>query len=82
MTIQRKLFVEIFLKFGLGEDYYEITQPVYAGWDEDEDRNSFKIDLNWLTALKQSDTTRIKKFSTTDKILDSANVRKYFYTNE
>ena len=74
--------VEIFLKFGLGEDYYEITQPVYAGWDEDENRNSFKIDLNWLTALKQSDTTRIKKFSTTDKILDSANVRKYFYTNE
>ena len=28
--------VEIFLKFGLGDDYYEITQPIFSGWDEDE----------------------------------------------
>jgi len=74
--------VEIFLKFGLGEDFYEITQPVYAGWDEDENRNSFKIDLNWLTALKQSDTTRIKKFNMKDMILDSGNVRKYIYVDD
>ena len=74
--------VEIFLKFGLAEDYYEITQPVYAGWDEDENRNSFKIDLNWLTALKQSDTTKIKRYYPKDRILDSANVRKYIYVND
>ena len=41
--------VELFLKFGLGDDYYEITQPIFSGWDEDENRNSFKIDLNYLT---------------------------------
>ena len=74
--------VEIFLKFGLAEDFYEITQPVYAGWDEDENRNSFKIDLNWLTALKQPDTTKIKRYGPKDRILDSANVRKYIYIDE
>ena len=74
--------VEIFLKFGLAEDYYEITKPVYSGWDEDENRNSFKIDLNWLTALKQPDTTKIKRYSPKDRILDSANVRKYIYVND
>ena len=74
--------VELFLKFGLGDDYYEITQPIFSGWDEDENRNSFKIDLNWLTALKLSDTTKIKKFNDQDRILDSANVRQYIYTDE
>ena len=74
--------VEIFLKFGLGDDYYEFTQPVYEGWDEELNRNSFKIDLNWLTALKQSDTTKIIKFQSSDKILDSSNVRKYIYTDQ
>ena len=34
--------VEIFLRFGLGEDYYEVTQPVYKGWDEDKGRNSIR----------------------------------------
>ncbi|MBI90266.1 MAG: cell surface protein SprA [Candidatus Marinimicrobia bacterium] len=74
--------VELFLKFGLGDDYYEITQPVYAGWDEEEGRNSFEIDLNWLTALKNSDTTKINKINNNDVIFDSLDVRKYFYTNE
>ena len=62
--------VELFLKFGLGSDYYEITQPVYKGWDEDENRNSLNIDLNWLTQLKQSDTTRINKFNPKDDSIE------------
>ena len=74
--------VELFLKFGLANDYYEITQPVYAGWDEDENRNSFNIDLNWLTQLKQTDTTRIKKINTNDLIADSAGLREYFFIDE
>ncbi len=74
--------VELFLKFGLGSDYYEVTQPVYKGWDEDENRNSLNIDLNWLTQLKQSDTTRINKFNPKDFIIDSVGIRKYFYTDE
>ena len=72
--------VELFLKFGLGDDYYEITQPIYTGWDEDEKRNSFKIDLHWLTALKQSDTSKVKILPT-DILIDSADVRKYLYTD-
>ncbi len=75
-------YVELSLKFGLGDDYYEITQPVYAGWDEDEGRNSFNIDLDWLTALKQGDTTKIKKINNKDIIIDSLNIRKYLYYKE
>ena len=26
--------VKFFMRFGLGEDYYELIQPVYQGWDE------------------------------------------------
>ena len=28
--------VELFMQFGLGDQYYEITQPVYSGWDEED----------------------------------------------
>ena len=58
--------VEIFLRFGMGEDFYEITQPVYTGWDEDENRNSFTIPLDWLAALKLQDSTNIKRLKTSD----------------
>ena len=74
--------VEIFLKFGLGESFYEITKPVFNGWDEDDGRNSFKVDLNWLSALKQADTSRISKYNETDIIRDSADVRQYFFTDK
>ena len=73
--------VELFLRFGLADDYYQITQPVYSGWDEDENRNSFKIPLDWLTSLKQGDTTNIKKINENDIILDSLNTRHYIYTD-
>ena len=59
-----------------------MTQPVYSGWDEDEGRNSFKIDLDWLTALKQADTSRIQKVRDTDIFIDSVDVRKYLFTDE
>lgn len=73
--------VEVFLRFGLGNDFYEVTNPIYSGWDEDEKRNSFEIDLDWLTTLKQ-DTSNIKRKNSFDIILDSSNVRQYLYTNE
>ena len=74
--------VELFLRFGLADDYYEITQPVYPGWDEDEKRNSFLIPLDWLTSLKQADTTNINKIREKDRILDSLNVRQYLFTGD
>ena len=73
--------VEVFLKFGLGQAFYEITKPVYSGWDEDDNRNSFNIKLDWLTALKQADTSKISKYEPTDIIMDSADVRKYYFTD-
>ena len=74
--------VEIFLRFGLADDYYQVTQPVFSGWDEDQNRNSFLIPLDWLTSLKQADTAKIKKVKEDDIILDSLNVRKYLFTDE
>ena len=74
--------VEIFLRFGMGEDFYEITQPVYTGWDEDENRNSFTIPLDWLAALKLQDSTNIKRLKPSDIFIDSANVKKYYYTDK
>ena len=77
--------VEIFLRFGLGEDFYEITQPVYTGWDEDKNRNSFKIPLYWLAALKLKDSTNVIPDPHQPpyyNFIDSANVKKYFYTDE
>ena len=74
--------VEVSMRFGLGDDAYEITQPIYTGWDEDEGRNSFMIDLDWLTELKQQDTSQVEKYNPTDIITDSAQGRKYYFTDE
>jgi len=41
-----------FLRFGKGgssAQYFEIRQPVYAGWDY----NEFEVDLDFMTSLKQ-----------------------------
>ena len=74
--------VEIFLRFGLGDDYYEITQPVYNGWDEDKGRNSIELDLDWLAELKLKDSISIKRFKETDIFVDSADVKRYIYTDD
>jgi len=73
--------VEVSLRFGRDENYYEITQPIYNGWDENEGRNSFKIDLNWISALKLLDSTNVKKIRKTDIFKDSSDVIKYYYTD-
>ena len=74
--------VEIFLRFGLGDDYYEITQPVYNGWDEDKGRNSIELELDWLAELKLKDSISIKRFKETDIFVDSADVKRYIYTDK
>ncbi len=74
--------VDMFIQFGLGENYYELIQPVYDGWDEDKNRNSVNIDLNWLTSLKIQDSTNVDKIRSTDIFLDSSNVKHYLFTDE
>ena len=74
--------VELFLKFGIGDNYYEISQPVYSGWDEEHNRNSVNLDLNWLTRLKLQDDSTVDKIRPTDIFIDSANVKKYYFTDE
>ncbi len=55
--------VEFFLRFGADQNnYYEIRQPVYEGWDK---RNDIEIDLVGLSAIKlmaeYQDTTGYRK---------------------
>lgn len=74
--------VELFLQFGFGDQYYEITQPVYSGWDEELDRNAVNLDLNWLTKLKLQDSTSIELLNNTDIFIDSSDVKQYYFTDE
>ena len=64
-----------YLKFGFGDNYYELRQPVYTGWDEGKNRNSVDLDLKWLTALKLKDSTSVRKFRETDIFADSINFK-------
>ncbi|MFQ6612649.1 MAG: cell surface protein SprA [Fidelibacterota bacterium] len=74
--------VEFFLQFGFGDNYYELRQPVYNGWDEELKRNQINLDLNWLTRLKLQDSTDVEKFRETDSFTDSADVKVYRFTDE
>ena len=74
--------VELFLRFGQGNNYYEFIQPVYSGWDETRDRNSIEIDLDWLTKLKLQDSTNVKKFNETDLYEIDENDRYYTFTDD
>jgi len=74
--------VKLFLQFGLGDQFYEITQPVYSGWDEELGRNSINLDLDWLTNLKLQDTESIKLINTSDIFIDSADVKQYLFSDE
>ncbi len=74
--------VELFLQFGLGDQYYEITQPVYSGWDEELNRNAVNIDLNWLTKLKLQDSTSVEKINDADIFKDSSDVKQYYFSDE
>lgn len=74
--------IEFFMQFGRGEEFYEIRQPVYDGWDEDEGRNSIKIDLNWLTALKLADSSTVDLLNPNDTFMDSTNLKRYTFSGD
>lgn len=74
--------VDFFMRFGFGENFYEVTQPVYDGWDEGLGRNSIELDLEWLTGLKLQDSSSVKKFNETDVFMDSVNFKEYRFTDE
>ncbi len=74
--------VELFLKFGIGDNYYEISQPVYSGWDEERNRNSINLDLNWLTRLKLQDNSTVDKIRPTDIFVDTTDDKIYYFTDE
>ena len=77
-----KTDVQMFMRFGFGDNYYEISQPVYDGWDESINRNSINIDLKWLTSLKLQDSTSVNKYLATDIFKDSTNIKEYLFTDE
>ena len=77
-----KTDVQMFMRFGFGENYYEISQPVYDSWDESNNRNSINLDLKWLTSLKLQDSTSINKYAPTDIFRDSTNYKEYIFTDD
>ena len=64
-----KTDVNMFMRFGFGDNYYELIQPVYDGWDETNERNSVNLDLEWLTRLKLQDSSSVKKYQPSDIFL-------------
>ncbi len=74
--------VDIFLRFGQGNNWYEIIQPVYSGWDEIRGRNAIEIDLDWLTRLKLTDSSSVIRYSQTDIFQVDGNDRLYTFTDE
>ena len=75
-------YVEMFLRFGFGDNYYELIQPVYDGWDEGKNRNSIDLDLEWLSRLKLQDSSSVKKYSETDIFSDSTDFKEYRFTDD
>lgn len=77
--------VEFFIRFGhfdgLDEVFYEVRQPVYRGWDEDEGRNVITIDLNFLAHLKLRDTTNINLLNEHDLFVVTDSTRRYVSTD-
>ena len=69
--------VDMFIRFGFGDNYYELTQPVYDDWDEGVGRNAVELDLEWLTSLKLRDSSSVKKYRETDIFRDSTNYKEY-----
>jgi len=74
--------VDLFIEFGNGEEYYRLSQPIYDGWDEDENRNAIDLDLDWLTELKNVDSTSIEKLNNNDTFVDSTDYKRYSFINE
>ncbi|MEE9168013.1 MAG: cell surface protein SprA [Candidatus Neomarinimicrobiota bacterium] len=72
--------VEFFLRFGRGDDFYEIRQPVYEGWDEERKRNFMSIDLGFLTGLKRKDSTNIKRKNPEDMFVVTDSTLEYIAT--
>jgi len=74
--------VNFFLRFGFGDAYYELNQPVYQGWDETKDRNAINLDLNWLARLKIQNADNVIKFRETDSVSFKDNLIEYWWTDE
>ena len=74
--------LRFFIQFGTGDEYYKLTQPVYSGWDEEEERNAIDIDLNWITRLKNIDENSIEKINPNDTFTDSLDYKRYQFIND
>ncbi|MDP7558527.1 MAG: cell surface protein SprA [Candidatus Marinimicrobia bacterium] len=73
--------VEFFIRFGhfdgLDEVFYEVRQPVYEEWDENEGRNTMAIDLDFMTNLKLQDSTSVELLDENDLFFITDSTRRY-----
>jgi len=72
--------VEFFIRLGRSDDYYEISQLIYEGWDTKRKRNFLSINLDFLTGLKLKDSANIRKRSPEDVFTVTDSTRKYIET--
>ena len=74
--------VNIFIKFGNGQEYYKLTKPIYSGWDEERKRNEINLDLNWLSSLKTHDDTSINLINPNDIFSKTSESINYEFTSD
>tara|TARA_B100000315_G_scaffold249608_1_gene281092 strand:- start:10472 stop:16594 length:6123 start_codon:yes stop_codon:yes gene_type:complete len=75
---EQETSAEFFMQLGFGDNYYEISQPVYKGW---QDKNEMNIDLQFLVSLKIADSTSINFKNEFDQFTYSDNSRVYVEKN-
>ena len=73
--------VEFFIRFGRADDYYELRQPVYRGWDSKLKRNFIEIDLDFLTEIKVLNPEKIE-LPPNHIFTASDNTKEYIITSE
>ena len=74
--------IRLFIKFGNGDEFYKLTKPIYAGWDEELKRNEIDLDLDWLTSLKNKDNESIDLINSNDIFKVDDELIKYEFISD
>ena len=74
--------IRLFIKFGNGDEFYKLTKPIYAGWDEELKRNEIDLDLDWLTSLKNKDNESIDLINSNDIFTVDDELIKYEFISD
>ena len=74
--------IRLFIKFGNGDEFYKLTKPIYAGWDEELKRNEINLDLDWLTSLKNKDIESVNLINENDLFTVDEDLIEYEFISD